>query len=350
MPVKDTHLNPLPATIADIARRAGVGTATVDRVINNRPGVNAETMEKVMGAVRALGEPALMRGRPRKKENFKFCYVLPADASDFSDLVERLIAQAAGDLRHQHITHLTHRIDFDDAARSMADFAQIRDLDGMVLVAPDTPAIKLAINEKAREGIHVVTLFSDVAGSLRSAYVGADNRAAGRTAGLLLANMAAPPRNTLLLLSQATRMSGEIERRIGFAQVLEDRFPHLKLERCLDLPADDALAGEALHEFLKGMDSARLAGAYNVGRANAGISKALKGLQQPAPAVLVTHGLTAAHQTMLLDGSLTYVLHQDIHYCVLAAARVLKDQCENVRGALSVVQPRVEILTAENLH
>jgi LacI family transcriptional regulator len=44
------------------------------------------------------------------------------------------------------------------------------------------------------------------------------------------------------------------------------------------------------------------------------------------------------------------VLHQDLHYGVIAAARVLRGLCENVRGALNVVQPRVEILTAENLH
>jgi LacI family transcriptional regulator len=31
------------------------------------------------------------------------------------------------------------------------------------------------------------------------------------------------------------------------------------------------------------------------------------------------------------------------------AARVLRALCEGVRGALSVVQPKVEILTAENL-
>ena len=351
MSEKEVSLNPLSATIADIARRAGVGTATVDRVINSRPGVNVETMEKVMEAVRALGQPPLMRGRPRKKDNFRFCYVMPADGSNFFDLVERLIAQAAGELRHQHITHTTHRINSDDPARMVADLMEITDCDGMVLVAPDLPAIKLAINEKARQGIHIVTLFSDVAGSLRSAYVGADNRAAGRTAGVLLANMAAPPQqDTLLLLSQATRMSGEIERRIGFSQVLEDRFPKLKLERCLDLPADDAGARKALQTFLQSIDSSRLTGAYNVGRATAGVSQALKALHgTPAPA-LMAHGFTPANQAMLIDGSLAYVLHQDIHYCVLTAARVLKGLCENVRGTLNIVQPRVEILTAENLH
>lgn len=336
------------STIASIARHAGVGTATVDRVINSRPGVNAETVEKVHEAVRALGQPALVRGRPRKKENFRFCYVLPSSGLDFLDLVERSIAQAAGELRHQHVTHTTHRINLDDPTRIAEELAQLNECDGLVVVLPDTPAIKLAINAKARAGIHVVTLFSDVVGSLRSAHVGADNRASGRTAGLLMANMAAPQRDTVLLLSQATRMSGEIERQIGFSQVMEDRFAALRLERCLDLPADPGQASEALQAFLQTVDIERLAGAYHVGGATAGIAKALSRLPRPLP--WVAHDLTEAHQAMLVDGSLTYLLNQDIHYCVLTAARVLKGLCENVRGAPGVVQPRIEILTAENLH
>ena len=64
---------------------------------------------------------------------------------------------------------------------------------------------------------------------------------------------------------------------------------------------------------------------------------------------VVTHDFTEQHRWLLGANNLSYVLHQDIHYCVLTAARVLRALCENVRGALNVVQPRVEILTAENL-
>jgi LacI family transcriptional regulator len=64
---------------------------------------------------------------------------------------------------------------------------------------------------------------------------------------------------------------------------------------------------------------------------------------------VIAHDLTDEHRTLLTAGSLSYLLHQDIHYCVLASARALRAQCENVRGALNVVQPRIEILTAENL-
>ena len=38
---------PMRLTIADIARAAGVSTATVDRVLNERAGVHARTRQRV---------------------------------------------------------------------------------------------------------------------------------------------------------------------------------------------------------------------------------------------------------------------------------------------------------------
>ena len=231
------------ATIADIAARAGVGTATVDRVLNKRPGVNVGTMHRVMQVVAELGASPL-RGRPRRGDNFRFAYVLPADDSPFLGLVDRQIAQSAGDFRHQHITEITHRLDATDPAAFAASLAQVADCEGVALMAPDLPPVKLAINELVRSGVHVVTLFSDVAGSMRETHIGADNRAAGRTAGLLLGRMAgAAGRDTLLLSSQATRLSAEIERRIGFAQVIEERFP--KLRAPCGSPAINTNGGES---------------------------------------------------------------------------------------------------------
>ncbi len=340
------------ATISDIARHAGVGTATVDRVLNKRPGVNVETTQKVLDAIKALGEPTVLRGRPRQKEGFRFAYVLPTVDSPFFNKMERLIAQAAGDFRHQRITEVTYRLNADDPVQFAADLSALSGYDGIALVAPDLPAVKLAINDLERAGVHVVTLFSDLAGSMREAFIGADNRAAGRTAGLLLARMAvAPKHDTLLLLSQATRMSSEIERRIGFAQVIEERFAHLKVERQVDLPTDEAGITDVLGKmFAENIDNTRVAGIYSVGVGTNSVVQVLAEQGLASAPGLVAHDFTEQHQTFLLDGSLSYVLHQDVRYCVLAAARVLLGMCENVRGALNVVQPRVEILTAENLH
>ncbi len=62
------------------------------------------------------------------------------------------------------------------------------------------------------------------------------------------------------------------------------------------------------------------------------------------------HDLTDVHQALLGRGELAYVLDQDNQYCISTAAKVLRDLCENVRGAIQVVKPRIEILTAENYH
>jgi LacI family transcriptional regulator len=335
--------------IAEIARMAGVGTATVDRTLNGRPGVNANTAKRVMEAVAALGNPSLP-GRPRSNQRFRFAYVFPDDERALFELAERHVLQAAGELRHQRITELTYRFDASNAERFATALLKLRDCDGIALLAPDVPAVKLAINELTRAGVHVVTLFSDIAGSMRQAYIGADNRAAGRTAALLLARMAqSETTDTLLLSSQLTRFSAEIERRIGFAQALEERFAHLRLLRTPDLPSSSESAAKQLKKFLQQTPTSRIAGIYNVGCAGPGVLKAIQQANLPSTIGTVFHDLTLENRQFLSNGDLSFLLHQDIHYCVTTAARVLQALCENVRGALKVVQPRIEILTAENL-
>ena len=338
-------------TIAEIAEHAGVSTATVDRVLNRRPGVNAETVRKVVDTVAALGASAPVRGRPKKSENYRFAFVLPATRLPFFDLVDRLIAQFAGDFRHSHVTEVTHRLDCSDPAAFAQELAHFEDFDGVALLAPDSPPIKLAVNELVRAGVHVVTLFSDIAGSMRETFIGADNRAAGRTAGLLLGRMAGPAASgKLALAAPATRYSAEIDRQIGFAQVIEERFPQLGVVRIADLPESEEGAFEAgTRAFAEWDGLADVVGLYNVGSGTFGISRALAAHGAGPGFGVVAHDLTETNRSLLVSGAISYVLHQDLRYCTLAAARVLRALCEHVRGALAVAQPRVEILTAENL-
>lgn len=345
---------PLPITIAQIAEAAGVSTATVDRVLNNRPGVNADTIDRVTEAARALGAVAPARGRPRVR-NYRFAYVLPATRLPFFDMVDRHVAQGAGDFRHAHITELTHRLDATDPAVFAAELARLTDCDGVALLGPDVPAVKLAINDLVRTGVHVVTLFSDIAGAKRETFIGADNLASGRVAGLLLGRMIGPDDPSrpvrVALLSPPTRYAAEIERRIGFAQVIEERYAHIEVARVTEAPESE----DAAHDFMRGwlatLDaSRRLAGVYNVSAGTYGITRALAEGGHAGPHFgVIAHDLSEANRALLVSGAVAYVLQQDLHYGVMNAAKVLRALCEGVRGALSVVQTKVEILTAENL-
>lgn len=340
-----------PVTITKIAEAAGVSTATVDRVLNNRPGVNPVTVRKVREAMALLGGGTPIRGRPRSTSGYRFAFVLPAARLGFFDLVDRVVAQAAGDFRHQHITEITHRIPAGDPNAFAAELAKLSDLDGIAVLAPDVPPVKLAINELVRGGVHVVTLFSDVPGSLRETAIGADNRAAGRTAGLLVGRSLRRDVPTLCaLLSPPTRFAAELDRRIGFQQVLEESFPQAKVLRLFDLPetedeafeyARSALVAEAAGE--------RIDALYNVGPCSFGIGRALSEQGYGHDLMFVAHDLLEVHRSMLLSGTLSYLLHQDVQYAVNSAGRVLRALCDGVRGALSITNSRVEIITAENL-
>jgi len=338
-------------TITQIAEAAGVSTATVDRVLNGRPGVNPATVQRVQATMQAMGASVPARGRPRSAPNYRFGFVLPAERLGFADRVDRVIAQAAGDFRHQHITELTQRLPADSPADFAEALAQLTDFDGLAVMGPDVPAVKLAINDLVRAGVHVVTLFSDVPGSLRAAFAGADNRAAGRTAALLLGRSLGQHVSELTvgLFAMENRFAAEVDRRIGFEHALQERHPSAALWSIADLPSDEDEIFEHVRRALTSLDRSPLAAAYVVGGGSNGVMRALKSDGYGCTLTVAVHDLLEAHRAMLVSGQVTYVLHQDLHYAVQAATRMLRALCESLRGALSVGNPRVEIMTAENL-
>ncbi|MBS7808883.1 LacI family DNA-binding transcriptional regulator [Variovorax sp. PCZ-1] len=340
-----------PITITQIAEEAGVGTATVDRVLNNRPGVNPATVERVQAAMQKLGASTPSRGRPRVSANYRFAFVLPAVKRGVFDLVDRVIAQAAGEFRHQHITEVTHRLPAEDPAVFASQLASMTDFDGIAVLAPDVPAVKLAINELVRAGVHVVTLFSDVPGSMRETYIGADNRAAGRTAGTLLGHSLPQHQpSCCLLVSPATRYAAEIDRSIGFLHLLEERFAQVLPIQITDIPEKEEDIFELTRDAIRNLNQAAPLGAVHiVSVGSAAIVRALDSMGYGTSVRVAGHDLIEPHRNLLVSGGLTYVLHQDVQYSVLAAGRVLRSLCDGVRGALSVGHPRVEIATVENL-
>ena len=74
-------------------------------------------------------------GRPRRGENFRFAYVLPDEASPFFGLIDRQIAQSAGDFRHQHITEVTHRLDARNPVQFAGELAALGDT--VEVIGPD---------------------------------------------------------------------------------------------------------------------------------------------------------------------------------------------------------------------
>ena len=177
------------ATVHDVARQAGVSLATVDRVLNGRPGVRQATAEKVAEAIRALDfRRDLSASLLARARDLHIVFFIPNGRNEFMLHLERAVVARAVAARAERMVleiHPMKALDAAGLAREL-DALQPRQCDCAVIVATDEDIVRKAVEGAARRGIDVVTLVSDLPGSARRHFVGIDNIAAGRTAASLI--------------------------------------------------------------------------------------------------------------------------------------------------------------------
>ena len=92
-------------TLVDVAEAAGVSLATVDRVLNHRPGVSPRTMERVEQSLVRLGyrpDPAAVR--LARGIQYQFCFVLPAGTNSFMNMLAGQVERTLTAVSYTHLT------------------------------------------------------------------------------------------------------------------------------------------------------------------------------------------------------------------------------------------------------
>ncbi len=177
------------ATIKEIADLAGVSRGTVDRVLNNRPGVNSQTAEKVREIAKNLNYRPNKAGiaLAAQKKKYKIGVVLFSKDNPFFDEVSQGAEAKAIELEDYGITTITKRVDFDAGSQLEAIDALVEEgVNGLMLAPFNDTSIQEKINDLVDAGIPVVTVNTDISGSKRMAYVGSDYYKGGAiVAGLL---------------------------------------------------------------------------------------------------------------------------------------------------------------------
>jgi LacI family transcriptional regulator len=174
-------------TVNDIARAAGVSLATVDRVLNQRPGVTDKTVKRVNAAIDKLGYVRdVTAANLARQRRYRMTFVLPETPVLFVGTLREAIAEA---VRSSVADRTDVRIVSFPANNPHALVRALRTIsrantDGMAIFAPETPHVRDAIARLKADGVPIVALVSDLPN--RDHFVGIDNVAAGRTAGDLM--------------------------------------------------------------------------------------------------------------------------------------------------------------------
>ncbi len=312
------------ATVHDVARHAGVSLATVDRVLNGRPGVRPATAEKVEQAIRALDfRRDLSASLLARARDLRVVFLIPDGDNAFMRSLVDAIARRARAGRNERLTLSTvhyHALD-PGALVARLDGLDSRTTDCAVVVAPDDQAVTRAIDAAARRGVATITLVSDLPGSARRHFIGIDNQAAGRTAASLLGRFC--PSGKVGIIAGSLALRDHRERFEGFAGVLGREFPGLSIVGPLEGFDDDLATEKAALDLL---EEPGLAGIYNLGAGNGGLIAALGRTHRAGNIRVVAHELTDAARDALRAGTLDVVLDQnpdgEIRAAVAAARQV----------------------------
>ena len=326
-------------TIADVAAAAGVSPATVDRALNGRSGVHARTRSRVMRAARRIGyvaaEPELAPVR--------LAFVIPGGSNTYLANLSLALQAAAEPAARVAV----HRLDtYQPEALAAGLRALAAEADGLGVVALDHPAVREAIRDLAARGRRVLTLVSDISDVPRAAYVGIDNRAAGRLAGHLLGRFLPARSGEVALFAGSLRYRGHEEREMGFRRLCAEDFPTVTPLPTQEMEDDIGRSYEAARAVL--VSHPRLAGIYCLGGGTRGIARALEESGRAGSVVFVGHELTEHTRRFLVSGVMDAVIDQD---AATEASRAVALLAQAARGQPLPPVPllRVQAIFRENI-
>jgi LacI family transcriptional regulator len=331
--------------IREIAQQAGLSQATVDRVLNDRGGVRAGTVQEVHQAIADLDR---QRTQLSLVGRTFIVDVVMQTPERFSAAVRTALEAELPLLRPAVFRSRFHLRETATAGELAASLDRIgaRGSHGVILKAPDVPEVAGAVQRLTARGIPIVTLVTDLPGSSRVAYIGIDNRAAGATAAYLIGQwLRSRPGDVLITLSSSF-FRGEEEREMGFRATMRATQPARAL---VDITESDGL-DHVLHDLVLAALRRHpgIAAVYSIGGGNRATVAAFTE-SGSAYEVFIAHDLDADNTELLRLGQLSAVLHHDLNQDLRNACQAIMRAHRALPGPVAAAASAIQVVTPHNL-
>lgn len=294
-------------TARDVAAEAGVSASTVDRVLNNRGGVDKDKETRVLAAARRLRLDRALDMRAAR--TLRVAVFIQSPDNPFHAALKQAVDARNRrpdpwnlQLRIFHVAPVLTEALIDRVATVGADH------DAVVICVAHDERLARVLRELMDRGKPVIALATDLrCPGIR--YVGPDNRQAGRVAGDMMGRLLGPAGGDVLVIAGHLSMMGHGQRIEGFGRVMAESYPACHIVQVTESLDQSALAGEIAWQALRRHPAIR--GIYNAAVGALPVADALIRLNRAGDVVLITHDLTPDRRELLRQGVLDVVIDQD---------------------------------------
>lgn len=338
-------------SIRDLAEKAGVSVATVNRVLAGQAGVRAATREAVeiaAGEIGFYGLGAIHNRNLASRPKYRFGVLLLQPHRPFYQLTAAAFRDAAKAVQD---TEIELRIEFleDLSPQNTADRAMVLsgECDAICVTAAVHPIVTEALAEIDRNGTKVFALISQLSATGQFPYIGLDNWKVGRQAAWVFANVCRRPGKLGILMGNPRYRNQEMNE-TGFRSFFREYPTEFILLEPLSTFESSAVAQEMTERLLS--EHPDLAGIYVAGGGISGTLQALRTNDMAGKLVVVGYELMDVTRAALLDGTMTVAIAHPLRGVAdLAIAGMIRAQSSRVDAGTQTSIVPFEIFTRENI-
>jgi LacI family transcriptional regulator len=190
--------------VKEIARRANVSTATVDRVLHNRTGVSEKTKARINAIIKEMDyQPNILASRLASKKIINLAALLPAvsEETDFWSAPLSGIRRAEAEMRQYGVQVQVFLFDLNDKESFAEQIARVFEggFHGILVSPSFIEETRTFAAECGRRKIPYVFIDSDIPDLHSLAYIGPHLRKSGYVGAKLLTYRLEPTKKVLII-------------------------------------------------------------------------------------------------------------------------------------------------------
>ncbi len=302
----------MAVTIKQIAELANVSRGTVDKVLNNRPGVKTATKNKILKIVEELDYKPNYLGKAlvQIKDKLKIGVILTPEYNPFVHEIIHGIKRAQEEFEPFGLEISTKMLSTLEPAEQIGilNYFENEKYAGIAVFPLNDEQVIQKINQLSSNGTAIITFNSQIEEINDICFIGQDHYKGGRTAAGLL-NKLLPGGGDIGVIISSKNLSCHQDRLRGFTDKIHEAYPELNI---VEINENQDRKEDAFKIMLKYLNIyQKLSGVYITGGGVAGIGNALSITEKIGTVKVICHDLTPDSIELLKSKAVDFAIAQN---------------------------------------